>query len=318
MAEQPGAGHLDPETLAAYIDGLLPPEERAKVEAEIAADPETYEWVVNAVNAVEDPSIAATADVRPVAAASTPEGGKAPSGGTSSTNVVPFTRRRAVLGSIGTLLAAAAALLIVVRTQPVWWQDLWGPAVDPRFAKLVEAVGEERYIEARLTGGFKYGPLREAMRAGDTRSTTNVRLLSAARELERQATADSSAEALHALGVAFVLLGAPGDLDAGIRHLEAAMAKGTDPRVKSDLGAAHLERHRRAGGDDDLRRALALSEESIAVDASSETAWFNRALALQVAGRVDEARRAWTTVLSLQGEGPWADEARRQLARLAQ
>ena len=51
------------------------------------------------------------------------------------------------------LTVSAAALIAVVRVQPTWWQSLWGPAADPMFAKLVDAVGEERYIEARLTGG---------------------------------------------------------------------------------------------------------------------------------------------------------------------
>ena len=195
MSEQPRSGRLDAETLAAYVDGQLPPEERARVDAELAADPESYEWVVNAIRVAEE------LDAAGEGSAGSGSGGAARSGGLrNSTNatsvrhsaappvpapaptpipahtkgptqtalsarVIPFYKRRSVQAGIGALLATAAALLLVVRLQPAWWQQIaGGDDVDPRFAKLVAAVGEERYIEGRLTGGFKYGPLRSVTR----------------------------------------------------------------------------------------------------------------------------------------------------------
>jgi anti-sigma factor RsiW len=205
MAEQPGSGRLDSEILAAYVDGRLPPEDRARVEAEIAADPETQEWLVNTIRAVDEAAAEPEMDEelelvlasphRSVDSARMPRSeGSAVLARRSS---LP-RRRRLLLGGAGVVLATAAALLLAVRVQPAWWQQLWGPAVDPRFAKLVAAVGEERYIEGRLSGGFKYGPLRSVTRGPGDLSNQNLALLAAAGELQRAAQADPSAENLHA------------------------------------------------------------------------------------------------------------------------
>ncbi len=209
MPDHPGAGRLDPETLAAYVDGLLPPEERAKVDAEIAADPENFEWLVNTIGAVDDDTI----------------------------QVLPFQRRRAVRSGVWVLLAAAASALLVVQLQPEWWQHLRGPQADPRFATLVAAVGHERYLEARLSGGFEYGPPRQVMRGPTDLSTQNHALLAAAGELQKAADANPSPENLHAWGVAQLLLGAP---DLALVTLTAALAKESSHAVAIDLAAAYL------------------------------------------------------------------------------
>ena len=54
MSNEPKAsGALDPEMLAAYIDKRLPPEARAAVEAKLAADPDSYELLVELIHAKE-------------------------------------------------------------------------------------------------------------------------------------------------------------------------------------------------------------------------------------------------------------------------
>ena len=329
MPEQPGAGRLEPEVLAAYIDGLLPPEERARVEAEIAADPETYEWVVNSINAVDDPSIAEGNEDRGGSApAPRPGQGSAAKLVTESggdRKVLPFHRRRPVQGAIAVLVAAAAAMVVVVRTQPSWWQGLWGPEVDPRFAKLVEAVGEERYIEARLTGGFKYGPLRQVMRGPGDLSGQNLQLLAAAGELQKAAAAANTPENLHALGVAFVLLG---EIDQAVDALQRADAmEPDDPAVLADLSAALVARASQsaARGDagasssgEDWPRALEAAEQSLAIAPERPEPAFNRALALQALGLATQAKEAWQAYLALDSASPWAEDARRHLARLTQ
>lgn len=316
MPEQPGAGRLDPETLAAYIDGLLPPEERARVDAEIAADPETYEWVVNSIGAVDDPAIATPAEpVREPAPvpALTPE--PVPDPAPHKRNgverkMLPFHRRRGVQGLLGTFLAAAAALVMVVRTQPVWWQEVWGPAVDPRFAKLVEAVGEERYIEARLTGGFKYGPLRQVMRGPGDLSNQNLQLLAAAGELQKAAEQEPSVVNLHALGIAYLLAG---DVRAGIEALERAESAGSpSAALLSDLSAAYLLRADLSARPEDLPRALDAAERALVLAPASPESLFNRALALQKLALAD-ASSAWRVYLEVDGRSPWAEEAKRHL-----
>jgi len=320
MPEQPGAGRLDPETLAAYVDGLLPPEERAKVEAEIATDPETYEWVVNAVNAVEDESIADTADDasshRDVPASDHGADGpvvprKPADGKDTPARVLPFMRRRSVQGVLGTLLAVAAALVVVVRTQPVWWQSVWGPAVDPRFAKLVQSVGEERYIEARLTG-VAYSPLLPVARGGGRSS--NLSLLAAAGELEGEAKRSPSQASLQAWGVAQLLVG---DHAGGVTGLEKASSyPGAPASAYSDLAAAYLARSAFEDRADDLPRALDSAQRALSLQPEMLEARFNRALALTALNLKGEARKAWADYLAADAGSPWAAEARAQLARL--
>lgn len=329
MPEQPGAGRLDPEILAAYIDGLLPPEERARVEAEIAADPETYEWLVNSINAVDDSTIVQAEESdrgggltpAPLPDPGPRPGPKGGSGGDGK--VLPFYRGRTVQGLVGAVLAVAAALVLVVRTQPVWWQGIWGPSVDPRFAKLVEAVGEERYIEARLTGGFKYGPLREVMRGPGDLSSQNLQLLAAAGELQKAAAVEGSARNLHALGVALVLLG---EYRQGVDALQRADAlKPDDPGVLSDLAAALVARAGQASGEgslaasaEDWPRALEAAERSLAIRPGAPEPAFNRALALEALGLSDQAASAWRAYLALDSTTRWAEDARLRLATLTE
>ena len=318
MPEQPGAGRLDPETLAAYIDGLLPPEERARVDAEIAADPETYEWVVNSIGAVDDPAVARPVEPERTSAA-TPAPTPAPvrepaphNGNGVERKVLPFYRRRSVQGLLGTLLAAAAALVMVVRTQPVWWQEVWGPSVDPHLAKLVEAVGEEGYIEARLTGGFKYGPVRQVTRGPGDLSRQNLQLLATAGELQKRADTDPSAENLHAWGVAQLLLG---DLNGAITSLSVALGDHGDKGVEIDLSAAYITRSRANAMPADAVLALRLLDGANGGRSSPERS-FNRAIALELIGARSQALDAWTNYLSLEPQGPWRQEALRRIAAL--
>ncbi len=316
MPDQPGAGRLDPETLAAYVDGLLPPDQRAKVDAEIAADPEHYEWLANTVGAVDDDTIAGAAEDPSDAAGRVPR----PKAGHNDTGtVLPFYRRRSVMGGAGVLLAAAASALLLVQLQPQWWQRLRGPQADPKFAKLVAAVGDERYIEPRLTGGFEYGPVRQVMRGPNDVPVQNLQVLAAAEELQQAADTDPSAENLHAWGVAQLLLGDP---DLAVATLTTALAKEADEAVAIDLAAAYL-----AGGtlsdtspvqDARARGRFAAALLAPAASARNPVAAFNYALALEQSGDIPAARRAWATALDLQVDPRWRHEVETRLQRLEQ
>ena len=321
MPEQPGAGRLDPETLAAYIDGLLPPEERARVDAEIAADPETYEWLVTSIGAVDDPAVATAKEpMRDVGSSPKPNPAASPDsahadGSGGGRKVLPFYRRRGVQGLFSTLLATAAALVMVVRTQPVWWQDLLGRSVDPRFTKLVEAVGEERHIEARLTGGFKYGPLRQVQRGPGDLSSQNLQLLAAAGAAQEAAEQNPSAATLHVWGVAQVLIA---DYDGAVRALEAATQ--ADPELAeaySDLAAVLTARASIRGVNSDWPRAISAAEMAIRLDPRSTVPLFNKALALEGLSLDSEARIAWNDFLEREQDESWRGEALRHLRDLS-
>lgn len=315
MADRHEPARLDAATLAAYLEGRLPPEDRARVDAEIARDPETYEWVVNALRlsaAADDEQLAVDPTPGPEpdpAPHPVPEPEPAPS------PVVPFHRRRAVRTGIGALLATAAALVLMVRVEPgVWQRWMGGSDVDPRFTKLVEAVGEERYIEARLTGGFKYGPLRSVTRGPGDLSSKNLALLAAAGELQKKAQEDPSAENLHAWGVAQVLLG---DYDAAVATLElAADHEPVASALLGDLTAAYLTRAIELDRADDLPRALALAERAAGEAAAGPEVFSNQALVLEALGLDTEALSSWQEALRRESRPDWRAYLERRLARL--
>lgn len=215
----------------------------------------------------------------------------------------------------GSVLAAAAALLMVVWLQPEVWQRIrGGEPVDPLMAKLVEAVGEERYIEARLTGGFKHGPLRSVMRGPEDLSLQNISLLAAAGDLQQKARAAPTPDNLHAFGVSQVLLG---HYDSGLSLLEDAVATGTPAaRMLSDLSAAYLARAAASQRADDWPRSLANAERAIRADDLQLEAWFNRAMALDRLHLTREAAAAWQDYLDRDATSEWARDAQRALARL--
>lgn len=326
MSDTPGAGRLEPETLAAYIDGLLPDDERAKVEAEIAADPESYEWVVSAMSAVDDPSVVAPARTPETVAGPPPapaspapeprsEPQPAPSPAPGPAKVLPFYRRRTVQGLSALLLASAAALVLMVN--PSYRAYVLQTPDEARLvAKLVEAVGEERYIEARLTGGYKYGPLRPVSRGPADARERNLSLLAAAGELQRTAQKNSGPALMGALGGALVLLD---DLDTAITTLEKASGlPGADADVFVNLSAAYLARAQRGGPANDYPKALEAAERAILLEPDLPEALYDKALALESIGLSDRAATAWEAFLRVDSNSAWARDAQTRLAALKQ
>lgn len=328
MADQPRFGPLDADTLAAYLDGRLAPEERARVEAQLAESSESYEWMVNTVR------IAALAQAEGEEGPGPEESGAAgdPSEvaggpeprrirGTSATSpdqrprVLPFYRKRGLMTGAAAALAAAAALVLTVGPPPGLWQPLG--VSRSRLEPLVAAVGQERYLEGRLTGGFQYGPLRSATR-GTESTTPNLSLLAAAGALQQESRARPTAHNLHAWGVAQVLLGY---YDDGVRALHLALADAPDtPQVMADLAAALIARGDAQSTAYDYPRALTAAEQALAHEPALKEAAFNRALALDRLGLRREARNAWQQVIAMttdeSDDDAWVAEAGRRAQAL--
>jgi CHAT domain-containing protein len=306
MSDTHTSGHsIDPETLAAYVDGRLPKAERAKVEAALAADADAYEWLVHTLRAQDD------LDVQ----LHSPTVSHAPRGDRPS-EVLPFPYRRAAIATVASLLATAAALVLVVRLQPAWWQSLSGQPIDSRLEKLVAAVGDTRPSEARFTGGFKYGPLRSVTRDSGDLSKQDIPLLAAAGELQTAAESDPSAQNLHRWGVAQAQLG---QHEAAVDTLRRAIEKDRDstPRWRADLAAALIARGLAMDRAGDLAEAISLLEALLRSPSLPIEARFNYALALEHVGLNDAADKAWSNVLeSESSSSPWAAEAARHRDRV--
>lgn len=289
----------DPEALAAWIDRGVDAAERAEIEAHLSACDDCRYLVAS----VLDTQVAVAAESSPTPRATPPaDGGK----------VVRFSRR-AVWGTVSGL-AAAAVLLLAVGVPPRWWQPA-DSSTASKLANLAAAVRNGRTVEARLSGGFAYSPFRAPMRSGGSSAAAdNWSLYAAAGKIREDVERDPTADNLHALGVAHLLLG---EYDAAIRAFEDAIGQSPAPaQYHNDLAAAYLARWRQLDRPDDLPRALEAVERALERDAQLLEARFNRALALEAMFLNDEARAAWEDYLSRDSSSEWADEARAHLRKL--
>jgi tetratricopeptide (TPR) repeat protein len=285
MTTRDGGDCPDLETIAAYLDGRLDARERVAVAAHVAECEECYFVFTEAAQT----HIAVPASDAPVPRA--------------------WWTKPAVLWPAAATLATAAAVWLAVGTGVIArWRG-----TQPELQALVAAVGTERTIEPRLTGGFAYGPLRGPVRgAGGERVSPDVRI--AAAQIEKDAGTSRTQDAMRLLAVAHLVLG---ETNRAIALLEAAANEPTaDARTFSDLAAAYLVRATADRRDDDVVSALQMADRAIARDASLVEAWFNRAYALQRADRRDDARAAWQQYLSVDSASGWAVEARTHLREL--
>lgn len=267
---------LSPERIAAWADGLLPPEERPGVERHLDECADCYELAAGALH-----FRAAAEDAVPA-------------------RVVPFRRGRpAAIAALAAALLTATALPFVLRAR----------ASAPMRA-LVRAVGTERPAEARLTGGFAWGPVPRVTRGGGPERSWQV--LAAAGRIRERAERSPSPEALRSLGIAHVVLG---EWSAAVEHLEeASLAAPRDARILSDLSAVRLERARRENRAEDLPKALDAAEQSLRSGKRLPEALFNRALALDALHLRPSAREAWAEYLEADPASAWSQEVRRRLA----
>jgi tetratricopeptide (TPR) repeat protein len=269
--------------LAAYVDGRLGAAERAAVQQHLADCDDCREAVAEAVRLRRESG-----------------------GGT----VLPFWRRRSVQTVGGGVLALAAALILVVQLRP----ELNPFRRQTPYEELVAAVGTNRTVEGRLSGGCGFGPLRSPTRSGSRSDAASYDVLAAAAKLRQLAADSPSREHLHALGVAELILG---DAESAVVHLERARGEQPSARLLSDLSAAYLARGSnvdRSAGATALERA----EAAIALDPRLPEAYFNRALALEYLGRRDRARAAWDDYVRVDPSSEWSGEARRRARRLSE
>jgi tetratricopeptide (TPR) repeat protein len=273
------------ETIAAFVDGRLSGVERDRIAAHVASCETCY--FVFTESAQTEPFVSRT--------------------DTPSAAPGWWQRPVATWSAAAAGLAAAAALAIAV-TGTLSREEV------PQLTALVAAVGTDRTIEPRLTGGFAHGPLRGTLRSGDpTTSSVSPDVRIAAAGIEKQTASAETPRALQARGIALLVTG---NVDDGIRALERASALApNDARVLSDLSAAYLARSRRdsASASDDASRALAAANRALNADRSLIEPWFNRALALERLGSTMDAQDAWRAYLTIDDRSGWADEARLHL-----
>ena len=214
--------------------------------------------------------------------------------------------------------AALAAVLIVVGL--VAWRVIFRPAPTATaegLAALRAAYARVRPVEARVTE-MGYAELAETRGAEDER--VDRQSLDLARVLlSRAPRGEPSAQ--HARGRLYLFERRP---DEAVEQLDAAAR--TDPddaRLRSDLGAALLERGKEASRQQDYGKAaqdfaLALEHlnRAVELDGTLADARFNRALVYEEQKVYAKAEQEWRDYLLKDPASPWAEEARRRLSRL--
>jgi hypothetical protein len=296
----------DPEVLAAYLDGRLSAAERTAMTEHLADCEDCYAVFVEVVRAQSGGRWAWAERLwrRVVEASGWTKALLATAGLAEASSWT-----KAVVAGAG--LAAAASLTLIIQPQLVtrWWPGR------SELAGLVAAVGTERTIEPRLTGGFAYGPLRGPVRGGErNEERLSPELRIAALTVEQRAQGRRDPLSLAASAAAQLVTG---QADQAVSALEeAARIAPRSARVQNDLSAAYLVRSEQKPGLEDLNKALTAATAATQADPSLAEARFNLALALERLSRRDEARKAWEAYLKIDSKSGWAEEARRHLEEL--
>src|SRR5436190_15069172 len=229
------------------------------------------------------------------------------------TTAARVSRAVTIAGMLAVCTAGVAALFTArPALAPSWWPGR------PPLTELVTAVGAQRTIEPRLTGGFVYAPFpaSSVTRAG-TRSddvpSTEIRI--AALELEARVRANRSASSLGAYGAAAMVTGRA---DAAVSALEEAIRlEPKAAKLHSDLAAAYLVRFKQRNELEDVARAVDVAALAAASDPTLVEARFNLALGLESLSLRHEARQAWAAYVRMDPQSPWTGEAKVHLDALA-
>ncbi len=104
------------------------------------------------------------------------------------------------------------------------------------------------------------------------------------------------------------------DLGAAVRRLSGLAEKTpNDPELLNDLAAARLVYATVIDQPQELVLALEAAERAVRAAPDRPEPLFNRALALEKAGLVDQSIAGWGRYLAHDDSSPWAEEARRHL-----
>jgi len=106
-------------------------------------------------------------------------------------------------------------------------------------------------------------------------------------------------------------------LDRSISSLRRlAELSGDSAPVLADLAAALIVRAERTQAPRDLLEAYEMAEQAVAREPRNAAALYNRALAIDRIGLVDEGVAAWQAYLAADSTSDWAGEARRRVTEL--
>jgi len=180
-------------------------------------------------------------------------------------------------------------------------------------ARLVRAVGAQRLLQGRPSGGFQFGPGPLLVR-GPAEPQVPFEVLRVASQIRATLEAESTPSSLGDLSLAFLLTG---DLEKGVKLAEVRGLEEESAAAFNDLSVAHLERAVRNGRGDDFIDAFDAALRALRLQPKNLEARFNKALAADGLGIAWIARASWDDYLAADPQGPWAEVARAARTRAA-
>jgi tetratricopeptide (TPR) repeat protein len=206
---------------------------------------------------------------------------------------------------------AFAVLLIAVVGLAVYLTRKSNP---DNLAELRAIYQKARPTETRISE-FGYAPLPQLRGALEPAEQTRLRRIEIS--LIEATEKNSSAQTHHALGVYDLT---QQRYPAAIKEFESALKLADkDPQIHNDLGSAHFELAKsgpKGKKVEELAQSLEEFTRATELDGNLLEALFNRSLALQEMDMPREAKKSWTLYLQKDSSSPWAEEARKNLARI--
>lgn len=156
-------------------------------------------------------------------------------------------------------------------------------------------------------------------RCADASAESAKRIAAIAVRAEQAVREGADPQAMHAAALIDLLYDGGGGKSLGrsISSLQTAARLSEQPAgVLADLAAAYLVRAERAGTPRDLLAALEAAEQALEHQPEHRAAAYNRALALERFGLVEEAGDAWQAYAAADSATGWGLDARRRQAGL--
>lgn len=218
------------------------------------------------------------------------------------------------------VLRFATILLVVAGLgYGVWRVGFYQSDVDKGLARLQSAYKGSRPLDSRIVG-FDYAAMPQLRGPGSKEKVSSTERDSAAAILSNAVSDNRSADSLYALGKVYL---ANKELDKALECFEQAVELNPrDARIRSDLGAAYLEKGKGTLNENSktglelLEKALKNLEKAIELDQKMKEPRFNRAICLEALVLPDQAKKAWNEYIEIDPGSEWADEARRRLKDL--
>ncbi len=180
-------------------------------------------------------------------------------------------------------------------------------------AELRSLYAQSRPTETRISG-FGYAPLMQLRGAPDSGDERRRRRLG--NKFLDAIDQSPNAQTYHAFAVFY--LTERKYQEAIIEFRNALKFAPGDAKIHNDLGSAYFELAKTESQEkklQDLARSHEEFSKATNLDGNLLEALFNKALALQELGMPQQARESWMLYLQKDPSSPWAEEARKHLAR---